>query len=122
MTRSSFNVLTVDSGLNKRLLVASSVGGRVTLFAMVTADPCPPPNMVEWRLNGSAVSGRNYMIGNPCSSALAGTTSFNFTLKITANSATTGSYTATITNRAGSVNVREVFVTPPGMLTVRGYS
>ena len=123
MTRSSFNVLTVDSGLNKRLLVAPTAGGQVTMFAVVTADPCPPPNMVEWRLNGSAVSnGGNYMIGNPCSSASAGTTTFNFTLRIMVNSATTGSYTATIANRAGSANMQEVYVTPPGTLTVRGYT
>ena len=120
MTRSSFNVLTVDSGLNKRLLVAPSVGGQVTLFAVVTADPCPT---VQWRLNGSVVTnGGNYMIGNPCSTAPAGTTSFDFTLQINANSATTGTYTATFTNQAGSANMQEVYVTPPGTLALSGYT
>ena len=96
------------------------MGGKVTLFAVVTADPCPS---IQWRLNGSAVSnGGNYRIVNPCSSSPAGTTSYNFTLTITANSATAGTYTATFTNAAGTVNVPEVFVTPPGMLAYRGYS
>ena len=90
------------------------MGGKVTLFAVVTADPCPT---IEWRLNGSAVSnGGNYRIVNPCSSAPAGTASYNFTLTITVNAATAGTYTATFTNAAGTVNVPEVFVTPPGML------
>ena len=120
VSRSSLNVLSVDSGLNKRLLVAPSVGGQITLFAEVTADPCPS---IQWMVNSSAVSGGgNYMIGNPCSSSPAGTTVFNFTLTITATAVTTGTYSATLINRNGSTNVQEVFVTPPGMLTVRRYS
>ena len=96
------------------------LGGQITLFAEVTADPCPT---IQWMVNSSAVSGGgNYMIGNPCFSSPAGTTVFNFTLTITATAVTTGMYSATLTNRNGSTNVQEVFVTPPGMLTVRRYS
>ena len=47
------------------------------------------------------------------------TTSFNFTLTITATTATTGTYNATLTNPAGTKEVPDVFVTPPGMLTFR---
>ena len=112
MSMSSSAHLTVDSIIGKPLLVAPSVGDQVILFAVVTADPCPT---IQWKLNGSAVSnGGNYTIGNPCSSAPAGTTSFNFTLTITTNSATAGTYNATFTNAAGTKNVPDVFVTPPG--------
>ena len=108
--------LTVDSIIGKPLLVAPSVGAQVTLFAVVTADPCPS---IQWKLNGSAVSnGGNYTIGNPCSSAPAGTTTFNFTLTITANTATAGIYNATLTNAAGTREVPDVFVTPPGIATI----
>ena len=114
VSASSSEGLIVDSIIGKPLLVAPSDGGHVTLFAVVTADPCPT---TEWRLNGSAVSnGGNYIIGDPCSSAPAGTTTFNFTLTITANSATTGIYDATLTNAAGTREVPDVFVTPPGIL------
>ena len=111
---SSSDDLTVDSIIRKPLLVAPSVGAKVILYVVVSADPCPS---IQWRLNGSAVSnGGNYIIGNPCSSAPAGTITFNFTLTITANSATTGTYNATLTNAAGTREVPDVFVTPPGIL------
>ena len=117
---SSSDFLTTDPVIGKPLLVASSVGEQVTLFAEVMADPCPT---IRWRLNGSAVSsGADYTLNNPCSSAPAGTTSFNFTLTITAKSETIGTYTATLTNLNGTVKVPEVFVTPPGKLAYRGYS
>ena len=48
----------------------------------------------------------------------AGTTSFNFTLTITATSARTGTYNATLTNQAGTIGVPEVFVTPPGAMVL----
>ena len=109
---SSSDDLTVDSIIRKPLLVAPSVGAEVILYAEVTADPCPS---IQWRLNGSAVSnGGNYIIGNPCSSAPAGTTTFNFTLTITANTETAGTYNAILINPAGRANTSDVFVTPPG--------
>ena len=108
----------MDVGLGLPLLVAPSVGGDAILFAVVSADPCPT---IEWRVNGTAVSGAGYTLNNPCSSP-SGTTSFNFTLTITATSARTGTYTAVLSNPAGSRNVDAVFVSPPGMLAVRRYS
>ena len=117
VSMSSSANLTVDSIIGKPLLVAPIVEGQVTLFAVVTADPCPT---IQWRLNGSAVS--NDTIGNPCSDSPAGTTVFNFTLTITATAVTTGTYSATLTNPAGTANVPDVFVTPPGMTALRGNS
>ena len=100
------------------MLVASRVGGQVTLFAVVTAGSCPT---VQWRVNRSAIShgDAGYIIGNPCRShgSYTGTSTFNFTLTITANSATAGTYNATLTNAAGTKEVPDVFVTPPGIAT-----
>ena len=115
--------LTVDRDLGKPLLVAPSVGAQVTLFAVVTTGSCPT---VQWRVNGSAISHNDagYIIGNPCGSlgSYTGNTSFNFTLTITVTSATAGTYNAILTNAAGTREVPDVFVTPPGMLTFRRYS
>ena len=118
VSSSSSDIHAIDIGLGLPLLVAPSDGGNAVLFAVVTADPCPT---IEWRVNGSAVSGVGYTENNPCNSP-AGTTSFNFTLTIAATSATAGRYTAVLTNRAGAQNVDVVFVSPPGMLAVRTYS
>ena len=103
----------MDTGIGLPLLVAPTDGGDAVLFAVVTADPCPT---VQWTVNGTAVSGVGYTLNNPCSSP-PGTNSFNFTLTITATSVRTGTYSATLTNPAGTENVPPVFVTPPGMLT-----
>ena len=106
----------MDSIIEKPLLVARRVGGAVTLYAEVAADPCPT---IQWSLNGSAViSGGDYLIGNPCSNSPAGTTSFNFTLTITATSVTAGTYNAALNNPAGTTEVPDVFVTPPGTCSI----
>ena len=99
----------MDPIIGKPLLVASRVGGQVTLFAVVTADPC---SSIQWRVNGSALSGVGYTLNNPCS-APPGSTSFNFTLTITITSARTGTYTAVLINPAGTQSVPQVFVTLP---------
>ena len=112
MTASTAGFLTEDRDVGKPLLVAPSVGGQVTLFAVVCADPCP---IIQWRLNGSNITNDgNYIISNPCPSSEDGTTTFNYTLTITANSATAGIYDATFSNEAGTREVPDVFVTPPG--------
>ena len=113
MSSSSSDIHAMDTGIGLPLLVAPTDGGNAVLYAVVTADPCPT---IQWMVNGSAVSGAGYILNNPSSSP-SGTTSFNFTLTIAATSARTGTYTATVMNRAGSQNVMPVFVTPPGMLT-----
>ena len=106
----------MDTGIGLPLLVAPTDGGNAVLYAVVTADPCPT---IQWMVNGSAVSGAGYILNNPSSSP-SGTTSFNFTLTIAATSARTGTYTATLMNPAGMVNMLPVFVTPLGVLTTAG--
>ena len=118
VSSSSSDIHAMDIGLGLPLLVASSDGGNAVLFAEVTADPCPT---IQWRVNGTAIGSAGYTLNNPCSSP-AGTTSFNFTLTIAATSPRTGTYTAVLSNPAGTQNVDAVFVSPPGMLAVRTYS
>ena len=99
-------------------MVAPRVGGQVTLFAVVIADPCPS---IQWMVNGSAIghSDAGYTISNPCGSLRSYLLLLsNFTLTITATTATTGTYNAILTNSAGTKEVPDVFVTPPGILTL----
>ena len=118
----SYQNVTVDRDLGKPVLVASRVGGQVTLFAVVTAGSCPT---VQWRVNRSAIShgDAGYIIGNPCRShgSYTGTSTFNFTLTITVTTVTAGTYNALFTTAADTREVPDVFVTPPGMLAFRSY-
>ena len=115
---SSSDNLTVDSDIGKPLLVASSSGGQATLFAVVTTGSCPT---VQWRVNASNISKSNaqYTIGDPCPSvSFLNVSSYNFTLTITVTAMTAGTYSAILSNPAGTIEVPDVFVTPPGMLTL----
>ena len=115
---SSSDSLTVDSDIGKPLLVASSSGGQVTLFAVVTTSSCPT---VQWRVNASNISKSDaqYTIGDPCPSvSFLNVSSYNFTLTITVTAMTAGTYSAILSNPAGTIEVPDVFVTPPGMLTL----
>ena len=114
VSSSSSDIHAMDTGLGLPLLVAATDGGDAVLFAVVTADPCPT---IQWMVNGSNIGRTGYTLNNPCSSP-AGTASFNFTLTITATSARTGTYNATLINPAGTANVPDVFVTPPGTLAL----
>ena len=108
----------MDSDIGKPLLVASSSGGQVTLFAVVTTGSCPT---VQWRVNASNISKSNaqYIIGDPCPSvSFLNVASYNFTLTITVTAMTAGTYSAILSNPAGAIEVPDVFVTPPGMLTL----
>lgn len=111
---SSSDNLTVDSDIGKPLLVASISGDQVTLFAMVITGSCPT---VQWRVNASNISesDAHYTIGDPCPSVSSfNVSSYNFTLTITVTPMTAGTYTAILSNQAGTIEVPDVFVTPPG--------
>ena len=108
----------MDSDIGKPLLVASSSGGQVTLFAVVTTGSCPT---VQWRVNASNISESDaqYTIGDPCPSAsFLNVSSYNFTLTITVTAMSAGTYSAILNNPAGTIEVPDVFVTPPGILAL----
>ena len=99
------------------LLVSSSEEESVTLFAVVTADPCPT---IQWMFNGSNITQNAvYTINNPCPSpGSPGSVSYNFTLTINLTMETAGIYNAAITNPAGTSLVAGLTVTPPRMLAL----
>ena len=114
---STADIAVLDRDVGPLLVVPN--GEDVTLFAVVTADPCPT---IQWRLNKSSISQGDmlYTIGGPClpdGSNSSNSTSYNFTLTINVTMETAGYYTANLINAAGVANVSAVFVTPPGMLS-----
>ena len=114
---STTDIAVLDRDVGPLLVVPN--GEDVTLFAVVTADPCPT---IQWRLNKSSISQGDmlYTIGGPClpdGSNSSNSTSYNFTLTINVTMETAGYYTANLINAAGVANVSAVFVTPPGMLS-----
>ena len=96
------------------LLVSSSEEETVTLFTVVTADPCPT---IQWMFNGSNITQNAvYTINDPCPSpGSPGSPSYNFTLTINLTMETAGVYSAAVTNPAGTSLVAGLTVTPPSM-------
>ena len=113
---STANITVRDRDVGPLLVVPS--GEDVTLFAVVTADPCPT---IHWKLNGSTTIRQSdvYTIGNPCHPDGLNSAFYNFTITINVTTETAGYYTAQFNNVAGVADVPAVFVTPPGMPTVQ---
>ena len=111
---SSAGIAVQDRDVGPLLVVPN--GEEVTLFALVTAYPCPT---IQWRLNRNSISQSDvYTIGDPCPpDGSPGSTFYNFTLTITVTMGTVGDYTAQLINAAGVVTVEGVFITRPGRLT-----
>ena len=116
---SSTDGAVVDDYLGP-LLVSSSEEESVTLFAVVTADPCPT---IQWMFNGSNITQNAvYTINDPCpSSGSPGSASYNFTLTINLTMETAGVYSAAVTNPARTSLVAGLTVTPPSMLALESY-
>ena len=97
------------------------VGQPLSLSVNVTADPCPE---VEWMVDGktlleveeSAECNMTFYSTDSCSD-FTGPPTGSYTFTIAINSVldcTTGRYTITLSNRAGTVTSGPVFVTPEG--------
>ena len=114
MQSSTADIAVSDRDVGPLLVVPN--GNEITLFVVVTADPCPT---IQWKLNWSSVNQSDvYNIADPCHpDSSPGPAFYNFTLTINVTMTTAGKYTAQLTNAVGTVNVSAVFVTPPGMPT-----
>ena len=117
VTASSSDDLTTDRNIGKPVLVATGSGRSALLFAVVTADPCPS---VQWGVNGTNIRANDvYQTYDSCPTSPAGSPSYYFSLIITVTTETAGTYSAILTNAAGTTEVPDVFVTPPGMMAVK---
>lgn len=115
---STADIAVPDRDVGPLLVVPSRED--VTLFAVVTADPCPT---IHWKLNGTTINDSDavYTIGDPCHQNGLNSTFYNFTITFNVTTETAGNYTAQLNNVAscGVVDVSAVFVTPPGMPTAQ---
>ena len=119
VTASTSDDVATDRDIGKPVLVATGSGRSAILFAVVTADPCPS---VQWRVNDTNIGASDiYRMYDPCPVTPAGSPSYYFSLIITVTTATAGTYSAILSNPAGTTSIPDVFVTPPGMLAVKEY-
>ena len=90
-------------------------GSTVNFFVNIIADPCPA---VVWSFNGIQLGPSNaiFTYNNACSVAGAVSPKWTFTLDVVFTAATSGQYTATFTNIAGTTSLPKIYFTIPGMI------
>ena len=94
------------------VLIVKSSGSTLTFSVDVVADPCPD---IVWFFNASRLGSSNetFTYNNAC--AEAGTApNWKFSLCVILMAATSGSYTANLTNIAGNTILSNVYFTLPG--------
>ena len=86
----------------------------VNFFVDVVADPCPD---ITWFFNGTQLGPVNsiFTYSNPCVGATEGSSpNWRFTLNLTLTEVTSGSYSASFTNIAGTTQLPPAYFTIPG--------
>ena len=116
-TALAFNETEIAEAVRDRQVGTLFVGGfgtMVTVPVSVEADPCPS---VQWSFKDSNIAnGDQYTITNPCSDTNAASP---FTLMLTVTNLTietSGNYSATFTNFAGSSILPDLYITIPGII------
>ena len=88
-------------------------------FSMdVVADPCPS---IVWNFNGTALRTNDAIaFNNPCTEqSMRLSLSWTFMLNVTVSNATSGSYSAILSNIAGTTQLpKPVYITIPGNMFV----
>ena len=98
-------------------LIVQDSGTMVNFWVDVMADPCP---VVTWFFNGTQLGPSNvkFTYDDPCSNAVEGSSpNWRYNLAVMLTDETSGSYTATFTNIAGTVTLpTPAYFTVPGTL------
>ena len=96
-------------------LIVQENGTTVNFFVDVKADPCPD---ITWFFNGVRLGPSNstFTYTNVCADAVQGSSpNWRFTLSVALTEDTSGSYTANLTNTAGTTQLsRLAYFTIPG--------
>ena len=89
-------------------------GSTVSFSVDIVADPCPG---ITWIFNGIRLGPSNstFMYNNPCIEASTRIPYLTFTLNVILTDATSGRYSANITNIAGATLLPKAYITVPGM-------
>ena len=94
-------------------LIVRSNGDTVMFSIDVVSDPCPS---IEWHFNGTQLGPSNstFNYNDPCTAPGALSPNWTFTLAVELTAATSGPYTATFTNIAGTTQLPLAYFTIPG--------
>ena len=86
----------------------------VSFSVNVMADPCPS---IEWIFNDSVLRMNDFItFNNPCVGVVRGL-NWTFTLNVTVTSTTSGSYTANLSNIAGTIQLpKPIYLTLAGII------
>lgn len=97
-------------------LIVRDNGSYVIFSVDVVADPCPN---VEWSLNGTRLGPSNETItyNSTCIESYSRSPNWTFSLNVTLTAATSGSYSASFSNVAGTTFLPKTYITIPGMLS-----
>ena len=92
-------------------------GSMVNFSVDVVADPCPD---VVWSFNSTRLgpSNETFTYNNACAETGANGPSWTFTLSVLLTAATSGSYTATFSNIAGTALLPMAYFTIPGTFCI----
>ena len=112
--------LTKLSAFNDRdlgALIVRNNGSTVSFSVDVLADPCPD---IMWTYNGIRLgpSNNTFIYSNPCIEDSTRLPYLTFSLNVILTEATSGSYSANITNVAGTTPLPNIYITIPGMMMI----
>ena len=116
-----YNFTALDAFDDRDLgaLIVLENGTMVNFWVDVMADPCPT---IIWFFNGTQLGPSNatFTYDDPCSNAVEGSSpNWRYNLAVMLTDETSGSYTATFTNIAGTVTLpTPAYFTLPGTCIV----
>ena len=98
-------------------LIVKDNGSIGTVSVDVVADPCPN---VLWSFNGTRLGSSNEIFAYNNACIMTGTKSPNWTffLNVTLTETTSGYYSASFTNVAGTAFLPRTYITIPGMFII----
>ena len=109
----TFTELNAFNDRDLGALIVRESGSIVRLSVNVVADPCPN---VTWIFNGIQLGRSNeiFTYNNPCISAGARSPNWTFTLDMRLLAVTSGNYSASFNNVAGTTPLHVAYLTIPG--------
>ncbi len=111
----NFSALNAFNDRDLGALIVQENATVVNFWVDVRADPCPD---IVWFFNGTQLGPTNetFTYNNPCLNAMEGSSpNWRFTLDVMLTEETSGSYTATFTNLAGTTTLEpSAYFTIPG--------
>ena len=116
----NFTQLDVLDDRELGALLVRDNGTTLSFSVDVVADPCPD---VVWCFNGTRLGSSNetFAYNNACMEAGTKRPNWTFTLNVLLTAVTSGKYSASFTNVAGTTLLPMTYFTIPGMF-IKGYA